>query len=658
MTSFETEMMSPALQHTWRGRMVARILPLGLEPNYAQQGKRLDRQVDPSPFLNASESSRRSAPKAISEEEDFSGRCAEIVVSLHHKHQDSIVIHMQRAADEPFASTMKRLRLTINKRLTKKQLKDSKQIQAPVRPEATEESNLPSLWTIDPGTGSLNEQQTFPLDRPSASILREAASSGLVLALHDTATVTEPLSVDYCPPTVSKASTFADFKGCIFPGIPIHVKVEALFASTVVVDWYAGMEKVRHNSLIYVPTEKDVDKFLTIVIRPSRNDHSGEGCEEAYQFLRAVQLAPLNEIVQMRPAFARKRDANNCSSLRVITYNILADQNCAPSFYPHCSKEFLQKERRMPMILQEVQAYQGDIICLQEVDEHVYYKLFVPVLHERGYDSQFACKTTPGKKEGCALFWNAKRLVSMGCQNYVMRDQLPFDKPASDAEPSTKAIHELLVHRPDLREVLKTHLGHVFQIATLRDLTTGEKVTVANTHLFYHPYASHIRTLQVWCMCQPLFERLTHCERKDPPHAIICGDLNSHLDNSCGKLLLDRRVAMNHRHQQRDLNGFQWERQDYSTIDTDPTPDDFPTLRLPESLPKFRSSWIGEQPEFTHRMDGFMGNVDHILITEHGFCPILNSPMPTTEQLADIPNARVPSDHLSIVCDLQHIRRL
>jgi hypothetical protein len=98
-----------------------------------------------------------------------------------------------------------------------------------------------------------------------------------------------------------------------------------------------------------------------------------------------VEPLPTNTLLELRPSWTTAptvpRSNNTKSStsgnessngkntdtdIRVVTYNILADQNA----FNH---------NKMPVYLHELVSYQADILCLQEVDEGVFYPLFQPL---------------------------------------------------------------------------------------------------------------------------------------------------------------------------------------------------------------------------------------------------------------------------------------
>jgi mRNA deadenylase 3'-5' endonuclease subunit Ccr4 len=326
------------------------------------------------------------------------------------------------------------------------------------------------------------------------------------------------------------------------------------------------------DSVTYTPTEEDVGKIVSVVLVPYRHDHDGTGCEEAYEFQRIVEKLPELPIVySLRQEFIRPRvreeertqtkkkekeeddlkDEDEAMSLRVVSYNILADQNAsrdvmkkqddltANRMYGHCKNEHIIKFRRHPLIVHEILSYDPDVIALQEVDTDIYENLLLPVLTVMGYQGYYSQKgidVTSSVREGCAIFWSTTvfeyvRPVDM--RTHTFRDMIQQfsceERMHKRQWTSLNDMSNLLEKHEHLKHVLHNKLGHVFQtvVLTRKDSSKnrGEKVVIGNTHLFYHPMASHIRCLKMLMACRQL--EIEHFENEMCP-IIFCGDLNSH----------------------------------------------------------------------------------------------------------------------------------
>lgn len=285
-----------------------------------------------------------------------------------------------------------------------------------------------------------------------------------------------------------------------------------------------------------------------------------------------------------------------------------------------------------------------------------------------------------------------------------------------------KDINTLLSNHDELRNVTMK-LGQILQVATLRlkgskQQTEGnpnntnennrpEQVVIANTHLFYHPMADHIRAMQAYAVCKKVDEirrrrtsRSTATETCPVPF-ILCGDLNSDPLSGAAQLLLDRSVLPCHRDCWKYLHTYKWDMEEDDAvdderrgrIDTDqsvvvdeegasslrgtaigskpslstgtcpapaPTPTP-PSIHLPSSFPNLISG-CREMPKFTNYALGFVETLDYILASEpsktesYGFIQLNSAPMPSEDMVRRyiaMPNEFMPSDHVSIVCDLE-----
>jgi 2',5'-phosphodiesterase len=176
------------------------------------------------------------------------------------------------------------------------------------------------------------------------------------------------------------------------------------------------------------------------------------------------------------------------------------------------------------------------------------------------------------------MFWSTSRFGAVGDGSlpvpesdqttHALSDLFPSQSNNDDEWTSMKDMAALLEQRRDLRRVIASRLGHVAQLLTVQDKMTGRRLLVANTHLFYHPLASHIRLMQMYVLCRQVGRELSaanaavnsnshgNTDDKDDCLVMMCGDFNSSLTNTAGRLATERNVPANFRDVQEHLRTF------------------------------------------------------------------------------------------------------
>ena len=167
------------------------------------------------------------------------------------------------------------------------------------------------------------------------------------------------------------------------------------------------------------------------------------------------------------PPGVRVIDSN--LGFRIISYNVLAEIYATQSQYPYCPPWALSFEYRRKLLMSELQRYDADIMCLQEVQaDHFNTSLYHDLL-AAGYDGVFKAKTRvsmgrEGRIDGCALFFRKSRFALH--EKYVIE----FND-AADATYNLKGKQpQLQPQREALLKRLKR--DNVAQVVVL-EMTTG-----------------------------------------------------------------------------------------------------------------------------------------------------------------------------------------
>ena len=614
---------------------------------------------------------------------------------------------LERKSSELVYLTLNRMVLSINKQLSKLSTAKGTKAKASKQKHQQSTSQTCNNFSVSKVEKDNSLKPCNVEKLSNEQMWKEALSSNIVISLNLINNIAVDLRVDACPPTIVSVKAFEDFTGRIFCNIPLVLEVESLFASSVVIDWYIGDELMSSNSMSYTPATADVGKYVSVLIQPIQKcTNSGRGYEIAYRFQNPVEDLPMNKILKLRQGSdwtdSNRRRSVSLSDfykdpLRVMTFNVLADQNAYArtnqgkhvSFYPYVDTTILDRKRRIPLLLHEILSYEADIICLQEVDEHMWKRCFYPALKQAGYQGYWSGKNAFGMAEGCAMLWSLHRFESISTDEmmcYNLND-LVLDVAKESKHTRWKSaakIAKVLQDKPELKDVISNKLGHILQMVSLplkqdrtksKPTTLPDRIIVGNTHLFYHPLGAHIRLMQMYAICHQ-FERFQLEESASHP-LILCGDMNSSLRRAAGYLLVNRQVKSDHAQIREHYNTFQWldtknellnendfsreNRNEHTEEDGESNEDwdDFPSIELPEHFPSFTPGYPKE-PKFTHYLDNFAGSLDHIFVSKSsknshfGLTPVAWASMPNvadvTEHVA-MPSVNLPSDHISLVAD-------
>lgn len=134
--------------------------------------------------------------------------------------------------------------------------------------------------------------------------------------------------------------------------------------------------------------------------------------------------------------------------------------------------------------------YNADVICLQEVDTKVFDSDLQPIFSSLGYVGVFN-KKGGQVSEGVACFVNALKFKIVETAGYLVAEELRSNPLLSDYWNVVKKKENLM------KRVLDRTTS--CQLVVLESLANGKRIVVANTHLYYHPDADHIRLLQAGC---------------------------------------------------------------------------------------------------------------------------------------------------------------
>ncbi|XP_070139287.1 2',5'-phosphodiesterase 12 isoform X2 [Drosophila kikkawai] len=386
----------------------------------------------------------------------------------------------------------------------------------------------------------------------------------------------------------------------------------------------------------YIPTAEDIGYYLKFVVTPGNGKGAkGPVVEEISK--TTVQAAP-----ELFPFEGRHRHTPDyliaSNELRVVTYNLLADYYADSDYsrktlFPYCPPKYLEIDYRKQLFIKEIVGYKADLICLQEVDQKIFDIDFKEILGgpSLNYHGIMAPKGTCA--EGVAIFVRKSRFELVESQVLHLGSKIP-----------KLPIFESLWNKIKINEQLASRIcdrSTTLQTCLLKIKDTNRYILVANTHLYFHPDADHIRLLQmafsITYVEHLLKEAVKDLKISNPQDIglIFCGDFNSVPECGIYKLMTEQFV---------DKDFVDWRSNAEQAVSN------------VELTQPFEMASACGTPEFTNFTTLFAACLDYIFYQKDRFEVMQYVPLPTEEQLkvnSAIPSVVIPSDHVALIADLR-----
>ena len=484
-----------------------------------------------------------------------------------------------------------------------------------------------------------------------------------------------------------------------------------------------------------VPGDHDVGQLIRVTVTPSDGfGRSGESVRKEWP--RPVRR-PLGS--SPSPGMGTPVPRAPGTDLRFLTYNLLADQyasteHAMTNLFGYCDPEALRFETRKQELLREILEVDADVLALQECDEKAF-GFFVPYLEARGYEGVFA-KKAGRVSEGCTLFWKRKAYRLRTAEALSMRDLVGGDNTTdnSDKDNSNSNDHHHTWMRPEMRtladnlcdryphlRLVLANVPTILQIVTLDPIVTtpssssssvssdshpAPPLVVANTHLFFHPQASHVRTLHVHVMLGEIHHRARALSTSPQHRAAIlwAGDFNADLNDGLpgvAALLENGSVPANY-WDWRDIDTFSWDRKKEEKEEDTAAASEASTPVVPEdrrrrlSPPWPSTTWLPRldtdadadadvgvstsrsgkgvlltspcrlyaagdyEAPWTNYVRTYRGHLDYLWVDRALATVVAALPLPSVTDITRetaLPSTRYPSDHLPVAFDLRFVTK-
>jgi len=312
--------------------------------------------------------------------------------------------------------------------------------------------------------------------------------------------------------------------------------------------------------------------------------------------------------------------------LSVVTYNILCPTYTGSQNFAYVPSWALQWETRKVTILQELISYNGDILCIQEMDTASYVDYFKENLKARGeYESVFYQKsrartmseTEKRGVDGCAIFWKGGRF-QMVEQRCIPLSQLFSQKTIGENEH----IANRMLGRDNIALVV------------VLEREGGGHVVVANAHIHWDAEYCDVKTLQGIMLLKEVEGIVGRYAGAD---LVVCGDFNSQPSSSLYELMSSGHLPP----YCKDLLGLSYE--PYSSRGYTHSMD-------------LKDSYSFVNMGFTNYTPGFMGVIDYIWYSER-LLPVCSLGAVDEEYISKtvgLPTHHYPSDHLALVTQFRY----
>lgn len=253
-----------------------------------------------------------------------------------------------------------------------------------------------------------------------------------------------------------------------------------------------------------------------------------------------VETAPPFNAFETKQLFTTDRLPSN--QFRVISYNLLADYYCDSDFsrkelFPYCPPYALAIDYRKLIFIREILGYHADICCLQEVDAKVFDLDLKVSLGKDLFDGVMQKKGATA--EGIATFYRRDKFALHHSHGLNLNEHM-------ESAPFFKQLYKRIKNNAKLCERMLA-LSTAIQVTVLKSTVNGHLLIVANTHLYFHPDADHIRVLQIgffMLYVEHIYKSvLSELNGDDNRVSIIfCGDFNSVPECGIHKLMTEKYV--------------------------------------------------------------------------------------------------------------------
>lgn len=232
--------------------------------------------------------------------------------------------------------------------------------------------------------------------------------------------------------------------------------------------------------------------------------------------------------------FARKfigvgRGASGGDTLRIMSYNLLADVHVGAYLYPRHRLKDITYQRRLPLLGKEIEEYQPDVLCVQELQKDDLASFSsLPCL--KGFKSLYGHKRRPpgalSHLEGVAIFVRSAKfeLVKGHVENFTLKLGENYDQ---------KDFFLAEMNKP---------CTAVIAVLQRRGEPAGKRFAVVSIHLPFNKKQGHVK-LGILTLLLKTLARVK--EEHGCRDVFVCGDFNTVPNSMLYRFVREGRVELN-----------------------------------------------------------------------------------------------------------------
>ncbi|OHT11797.1 hypothetical protein TRFO_18703 [Tritrichomonas foetus] len=288
---------------------------------------------------------------------------------------------------------------------------------------------------------------------------------------------------------------------------------------------------ISHNKIKFIPIEIGSLKKLKIL------KYEGNQCRPLTDFIHVSEFKDLIEISQyvmerqeMTPPPREFIPYDNTNSFIIMSYNILSSKYANQEVYPLCVKKYLDFERRLPMIIEEIKKYNPSVVCLQEVQFGLFGSKFEPEFERIGYKGFYAPKDMfyKAKEQDKPFIIGQATFIKTSDFDVASDAKISFNKspylkqgncPKRTKKYSDSACVVILTPKTN-NDADSTNINHI--------KNHNHSIAIVNVHLQWKPTCDDVRADQLKIAVAHAVELAK--KSSDNYDIIVCGDYNSYPD--------------------------------------------------------------------------------------------------------------------------------